>query len=754
MKRTCGAGVPPALFLAFAFSLAASAQPGAAHIGYIYPAGGKQGTTFQVVIGGQFLDGVHSVHISGKGATAEVVEYIKPITQGEFNRLRDQLGTLQEKRRLAMGGKPAEGTTRPAVKPTWADADDKLVAEIRKKLSTFVRNPSSQAIVETVKVDITLASDAEPTDRELRLVMPNAVSNPMMFCVSQLTEVSEADAKFSGTKTETPITLPGIVNGRIMPGDVDKFRFKASKGQKLVASAAARDLVPYIPDAVPGWFQATLALYDSKGREVAYTDDFRFSPDPVLFYEVPADGEYVLEIKDAIYRGREDFVYRLTIGELPYITGIYPLGGKIGTTTTVELAGWNLPVSKIDVECKRAGTIPISVKVGAFTSNRLPFQVESLSEAAEREPNDLQTTAQAVTLPVILNGRINKGGDWDVYRFEGRAGSEVVAEVHARRLDSPVDSVLRLTDASGKQIAFNDDHEDRGAGLTTHHADSYLKATLKTSGTHYLWVGDAQHAGGSEYAYRLRISPPRPDFELRIATASLSMRAGATVPVTVYALRKDGFIGDIALSLRDMPAGFELSGGRIPANQDQVRLTVTAPSRASNQAHYLNIDGKALIAGRDVVHAAVASEDMMQAFAYRHLVPAQELELVMSERQFSNNRLAGALKNMPATPLRLRSGGTTTLHVPVAAGTFFGKLVFELDQAPDGITIRNATPSRDGTDLLIYCDPKVKAGTKGNLILNLYPAGNAGANAKPNPNRRRAPVATLPAVPFDVVYSR
>ena len=37
-----------------------------------------------------------------------------------------------------------------------------------------------------------------------------------------------------------------------------------------------------------------------------------------------------MEIKDALYRGREDFVYRITIGELPFVTGIFPLGGRAG----------------------------------------------------------------------------------------------------------------------------------------------------------------------------------------------------------------------------------------------------------------------------------------------------------------------------------------------------------------------------------------------------------------------------------------
>ena len=128
-----------------------------------------------------------------------------------------------------------------------------------------------------------------------------------------------------------PIKLPVTINGQILPGDIDKFRFYAKKGQQLVIEAHARSLRPYLADAVPGWFQATIALYDFKGREIAFADDYRFDPDPVLLYKIPKDGEYDLKIHDAIYRGREDFVYRVSIGEQPFITQIFPLGAKEGT---------------------------------------------------------------------------------------------------------------------------------------------------------------------------------------------------------------------------------------------------------------------------------------------------------------------------------------------------------------------------------------------------------------------------------------
>ncbi|HID74552.1 MAG TPA: DUF1501 domain-containing protein, partial [Planctomycetaceae bacterium] len=53
-----------------------------------------------------------------------------------------------------------------------------------------------------------------------------------------------------------------------------------------------------------GRLQATLTLYDARGNELACCDGYRFHPDPVLLFELPEDGQYTAEIKDAIYRGR------------------------------------------------------------------------------------------------------------------------------------------------------------------------------------------------------------------------------------------------------------------------------------------------------------------------------------------------------------------------------------------------------------------------------------------------------------------
>ena len=50
----------------------------AVSIGYVYPAGARQGATSEHVIAGQRLNGVSSVYVSGGGVTAKITDFIAP----------------------------------------------------------------------------------------------------------------------------------------------------------------------------------------------------------------------------------------------------------------------------------------------------------------------------------------------------------------------------------------------------------------------------------------------------------------------------------------------------------------------------------------------------------------------------------------------------------------------------------------------------------------------------------------------------
>ncbi len=626
------------LFSVLLLADASLAQP-APHVAYVYPAGGRAGTTFPCVVGGQQLATVSKVFFSGTGIEAAGVEFNRPMNQKEFNALRDQFQKLQEKLQAARRGNPG--------KNSWTRADTTEMEQIRTKLLKNPPNRSANpAMADTIAMQVRIAANALPGEYELRLAGTNRLSNPLRFCVGTLAEVTKPTARPSnpdlarflanlsgraaptGTpRYESRVRLPAVLNGQIMPGGVDRYRFSATRGQQLILAASARQLIPYLADAVPGWFEAVLTISDSQGKELLSGERYRFRPDPVIHFKAPRDGEYIVELHDSIFRGREDFTYRLTIGEVPFVTGVFPLGGKDGEKTTVTLTGWNLVDKTLLFDGVSA--IPgITALAGTFI-NTVPFAVDDLPECLEQKPNNTPEKAQNVALPIIVNGRISTPGEHAVFKFHGRAGQPVVAEVLARRLDSPLDSSLRLTDASGRQLAFNDDFEDKGTGLNTHHADSYLTAKLPADGVYYLELTDTQGQGRPEFAYRLRLSEPRSNFALRVVPSSLYLRTGINAPLTVFALRRDGFTNAIELILEGAPKGFSLGGARIPAGADKALITLKAPPEPIAKPVAIRLSGQALIGGQVVRHPVVPCEDMMQAFAYRHLVPAKELSVLV-----------------------------------------------------------------------------------------------------------------------------
>jgi hypothetical protein len=143
-------------------------------------------------------------------------------------------------------------------------------------------------------------------------------------------------------------------------------------------------------------------------------------------------------------------------------------------------------------------------------------------------------------------------------------------------------------------------------------------------------LGDTQQRGGIAFGYRLRVSPPRPDFELRVVPSTINAARGAALPITVYALRRDGFSGEIAIQLKDAPPGFTLSRGSLPANEDNVQLTLQVPPVPREEPFRLCMEGRAMIGEREVCRPAIPAEDMLQAFVNHHLVPARDLMVAVT----------------------------------------------------------------------------------------------------------------------------
>jgi hypothetical protein len=274
--------------------------------------------------------------------------------------------------------------------------------------------------------------------------------------------------------------------------------------------------------------------------------------------------------------------------------------------------------------------------------------------------------------------------------------------------------------------------------------------TLPANGSYALSIGDVQQKGGPEYAYRLRIGAPRPDFELRVTPSAVNGGVNANVPLTVHALRRDGFADAITLSLKDAPRGVTLAGAAIPAGSDQVRITLS-PAQLQREPVRLVLEGRATVGGKEVVRQAVAAEDMMQAFFYRHLVAESELKLVV--------RRGAAFRTPPRTVgprvLEIPADGAIGLRVEATLPpkSQIEKVSYQLNDPPPGISIQRISQNAGGTEIFVRCDgAKAKVGLQGNLIVDISGERTPpAAGGRPAGARQRVPLGTLPAVPFEVV---
>jgi hypothetical protein len=444
---------------------------------------------------------------------------------------------------------------------------------------------------------------------------------------------------------------------------------------------------------VPGWNDSVLTLFDSAGHELASVDDVNFAPDPVLVHRVPTDGEYLLEIRDVLFRGRADFVYRLTI---------------------------SLDTAHERTETKQAPDATIS----------------------EAEPNDDAAGAKAMNLPSTISGCIARPGDVDEFAVRVKAGQKLVAEVHARRLGSPLDASIAIYNAAGKKLAENDDTVDLAEPLLTHHADPRVLLTFPREGRFVVRIRDVQGKGDEAYAYRLTLAEPMPDYELRVAPDNPRVAKGDSAALTVTAIRKDGFAGPIDLKVEGLPAGFVTSPAAIAAGQTTAMITVTAPDNAKTDVLCPIVRGASNVGNDVLTRTALPAEQVMQAFSYTHIMPTQELALAVVE----SAPLRITLDRKAAEAIEIPQGGSAELRLKIARGDGpRAGIALKGVGLARGITIRPGfiPPDKDEAVVSINVTRQVAAGLLQNVVITA-----TSRNGKESITR------TMPAIPVRVVAAK
>jgi hypothetical protein len=305
-----------------------------------------------------------------------------------------------------------------------------------------------------IRLIVTARPDVPLGRHGLRLQTPLGTTTFMPIWVGDEPQTTEQEPNDTAAQATALTTSPVTVNGVIeKEGDADFYRIRAKANQDLVVRVTAAPLGSPL--------DSTVTIFDVDGRQLDSNDDFGASRDAMAVYRPAADQELVVRIADANAGGDWNFHYRATMGVVPVVTSVFPLGTPRSAPATVRVEGVNLGAVKrgrpgAPLE-DRPGSAALELKgLEREAVNRMEVALGPHVETFEREGNDTLATAQPLTAPVIVNGRIASpragGRDADVFRVDMRRGQTLMLQIAAQRLGSALDSLIEVLDAQGRPV--------------------------------------------------------------------------------------------------------------------------------------------------------------------------------------------------------------------------------------------------------------------------------------------------------------
>jgi hypothetical protein len=280
---------------------------------------------------------------------------------------------------------------------------------------------------------------------EVSAVSEAGESEKLKLYVDDLPQVFAKQPPKAGVPVKL-VSLPVGVWGALRDtGEHDEFEFTAKAGQTLVFDLEARRIGS--KSTTPA-----LNLLDDTGAIVASNYGLENNTDPLLAFRVPRDGRYVVRVREVTLEGSADHTYHLTLGELPYVTGFFPLSATANSDVEVALAGYNLPSSTVRVKTGAMGKTKIPLADNWRGRGTPELMVTDGVELVEAEPNDATASAKVMPVPGSMNGRILSAGDADLFAFEAKRGQQLVLETLAARAGSPADTKIEVLDAKGEPV--------------------------------------------------------------------------------------------------------------------------------------------------------------------------------------------------------------------------------------------------------------------------------------------------------------
>ena len=493
-------------------------------IGYVYPAGGRSGTTVDVVLGGYDW-------------TPDM-----------------QLFVHDPRIKLEIVGPPSQVLISEP--PYWFG---------------YKARGFAWPLAREFKAKLTIPADVPPGLVKWQVANANGASPIGTFHVGNVPEVVE-NAK---RKTAQPLpALPVTVLGQVRRiEEIDRYQFSVPKAGPVTIELLAR---PF-GSMLHGMLQVRdasgkllLDVSDSEGRDITTT------------FVAQADAKYELSLHDLDFAGDRSYVYRLTLTAGPHVIAAYPAAGKRGETRKVEFVGVGVATGGPLLESvTRDVVFPTAADATSFAySLETPFgnaKPHTLLVSDVAEQVKPAGAALPLTAPVAVTGFLETRFGTDTFTLELKKGEKWELNAIARAIGSPLDLELQVLGPDGKQVATNDDEK----GTT----DASLSLAVAADGAHRVIVSDRSGKSGSRTAnYRLSIESPREDIALTFPT-QLPIVVGTVAKLAIKVVRDGGFAGPIPLTLAGLPAGVTVPPDlAIPEKKNDLVIDLTCAADAATTA--------------------------------------------------------------------------------------------------------------------------------------------------------------------------
>src|SRR5579884_929713 len=574
---------------------------------------------------------------------------------------------------------------------------------------------------------VTLAANVPPGIHDVRFVNKWGVSNPRAFVAGDLNEVLEKEPN-NDVEQAQRVEINSTINGSMAnPTDVDYYVFAGKKGQRVVFSCLA--------SSIDSRFHAGLEVYDSKGKQLASGRDYN-NNDALTDCFLPDDGDYYVRLYHFTHtQGSAEHYYRLSISTTPWIDAVFPSAVEAGKATSVTVYGRNLPGGQLDPSTVAddhvlekitvnlpggSGASPVGFsglmtpKMAAIDGFEFRLRNDSgwsnpfligLARAPlvlDKGDNDTPETAQMIPVPCEIAGHVEKPRDRDWYAFTAKKGQAFLIDILSERQGAPSYPYFMLKSDKGflKESDDNQDNFTTRFFLQTEDPQVF-QFVAPEDGKYQLLVGSrvADTVTGPRHYYRVRITPPQPDFRL-IALATDEYRpdgttvlAGGQQAFTVFALRQDGFADEIKLRVEGLPPGVTAAPQAIGGNMRSTRLVLSAASGAAAWTGPIKIIGTAAIGGKEVVREARPAS-MVWPIPQEQIIPSitrMDRSIMLAVRPGAPYSLAANL-DKPS----LVQGGTGALKVKLTRLSPDFKtpltVLVEPTELPPGLAINNNQP--------------------------------------------------------------